>query len=341
MTSTSASVLIIFVLIVLINNATLTEGVHVPFILCPLGDESVELERDDATETWSVVRDPTTLATTTTTTVSGKPCWCVTLGDQYPAFCPNQFDTCRIEEGIRVTCINLEGQREDSGVSWLLPFVGPFAILMYTGLLLSCCFSRRGLACRDYFFINVVSCCGRNRARYEHWMELSLHRNTTRFRGWSRYLLEMGVARERDRLRAQGEPDPWMLPTRLELKTRIYRTAEIPHDLETLCGAAVDLEASCPSSPLSGIQEIDNDSGNCQLDEKNFASSCQEVARSFSESDDDGVMCAICCSNIDEGDRIGSIPCNHLFHVECLKEWLKKKNECPLCSARSIANPKA
>lgn len=34
-------------------------------------------------------------------------------------------------------------------------------------------------------------------------------------------------------------------------------------------------------------------------------------------------------------DTVGEIKeCNHVFHENCLKEWLKQKNECPLCKIK-------
>lgn len=27
-------------------------------------------------------------------------------------------------------------------------------------------------------------------------------------------------------------------------------------------------------------------------------------------------------------------PCNHRFHVECIKKWADMQNKCPLCKAR-------
>ncbi|KAI2497728.1 hypothetical protein MHU86_16770 [Fragilaria crotonensis] len=353
---TRISVRIILV-VLLLSLTTPANSLFAPYILCPLGNDTVNLERNEKEGNWFVSLDPgvvfnnndntnTTATTNSTppTIIQGKPCWCVTLGDQYPAFCPIQFDTCRIDEGFQVTCLNLE-RRETFGLSWIVPFVGPFVILMYAGLILSCCFLRRGFASRDYLVINVLSCCGRHRERYEQRLERSLHRNEQLFRGWSRHLLDVGITRERARLQARGEPDPWIVPTRLELKTKIYRsTAELPddHHLETpTAGPDVDLEISCPEIPSKEAQDIASDVGNEEPDEENCPISCQEDTRSFVDSDDDGVLCAICYSGIDEGDRVGNIPCHHLFHVDCLKPWLKKKNECPLCSTRSIAIPKA
>lgn len=49
------------------------------------------------------------------------------------------------------------------------------------------------------------------------------------------------------------------------------------------------------------------------------------------DEDEDEVMCTICMIEIEDGDRVGALPCNHLFHVDCLKEWIKRRNVCPLC----------
>lgn len=57
------------------------------------------------------------------------------------------------------------------------------------------------------------------------------------------------------------------------------------------------------------------------------------------EEDDMDVGCAICFVNFLEGDRVGQLPCNHLFHATCLKTWLKRKNACPLCQQKEIATP--
>lgn len=50
--------------------------------------------------------------------------------------------------------------------------------------------------------------------------------------------------------------------------------------------------------------------------------------------------CAICFLNLEDGDRVGAIDCGHLFHVDCLKGWLIRRNVCPLCLHEGIAKPK-
>jgi hypothetical protein len=49
--------------------------------------------------------------------------------------------------------------------------------------------------------------------------------------------------------------------------------------------------------------------------------------------------CAICFQPLEEGDRVGNLSCQHLFHVECLKTWLKRRNACPLCNKQDVATP--
>jgi hypothetical protein len=45
----------------------------------------------------------------------------------------------------------------------------------------------------------------------------------------------------------------------------------------------------------------------------------------------DSVMCTVCLDDIAEGARIVTLPCTHLYHVECIAEWLRKKSICPQC----------
>ena len=299
-----------------------------PYILCPLGNSPVNLERDQLTRNWFVTSDPSD------STIEAKPCWCVTLGNQYPAFCPNPFDTCRIEEGSRVTCLKLNTIRMKP-LDWLVPVTAPLVILVYSALLLSCCFSRRGLAARDYLLINLVSRCGRDQERYAHWMDASLRRNTLRFRAWACDLLERGIERERNSILETGESDPWTEPTRLELKTKIYHSAE---SLVSVVEPSVTSTGMDPEQ-TECLHQLDQKQANEVQDECTTGTTTQQDTVSMLETDNDGVLCAICYCHIEEGNRIGNIPCNHVFHVPCLKPWLKKKNQCPICSTPTIAIP--
>lgn len=41
--------------------------------------------------------------------------------------------------------------------------------------------------------------------------------------------------------------------------------------------------------------------------------------------------CSICLSELVIGQPALRIPCGHLYHEECVEDWLKKSNECPVC----------
>ena len=46
----------------------------------------------------------------------------------------------------------------------------------------------------------------------------------------------------------------------------------------------------------------------------------------------------ICFNAIDIGSKVGVLPnCEHTFHTTCLKEWLKRRNVCPLCLDTDVA----
>ena len=41
--------------------------------------------------------------------------------------------------------------------------------------------------------------------------------------------------------------------------------------------------------------------------------------------------CTICLSDFEEGEDVRRLPCMHLFHVECVDQWLKTNKCCPIC----------
>ena len=58
------------------------------------------------------------------------------------------------------------------------------------------------------------------------------------------------------------------------------------------------------------------------------------------QNDEDTFECTICLTEIEDGDQVGVLPCTHIYHVDCLKQWLKRKNACPLCQITDIASPR-
>ena len=41
--------------------------------------------------------------------------------------------------------------------------------------------------------------------------------------------------------------------------------------------------------------------------------------------------CTICVTKYQIGENIIELNCKHIFHIECISEWVKYKSECPVC----------
>ncbi len=59
------------------------------------------------------------------------------------------------------------------------------------------------------------------------------------------------------------------------------------------------------------------------------------------EDEDESYDCTICLASVDDGDKVGILPCSHIFHAECLAQWIQRRNVCPLCQTAEIASPRA
>jgi hypothetical protein len=78
----------------------------------------------------------------------------------------------------------------------------------------------------------------------------------------------------------------------------------------------------------------------CQRSLENVEPTVEEEGPTVEEGhDQDDSSCTICFVPLLDGDRIGALPCNHLFHADCLKSWLRRRNVCPLCQAQDVATP--
>ncbi|XP_053956077.1 uncharacterized protein LOC128861728 isoform X2 [Anastrepha ludens] len=50
-----------------------------------------------------------------------------------------------------------------------------------------------------------------------------------------------------------------------------------------------------------------------------------------SESDEDAEKCAICLSLFEIENDVRRLPCMHLFHTDCVDQWLVTNKHCPIC----------
>mmetsp|Transcript_11323 Transcript_11323/g.21594 ORF Transcript_11323/g.21594 Transcript_11323/m.21594 type:complete len:345 (+) Transcript_11323:126-1160(+) len=46
----------------------------------------------------------------------------------------------------------------------------------------------------------------------------------------------------------------------------------------------------------------------------------------------DGPHCSICLCEYEEGDQLTKLPCQHLYHQECIDSWTEHHTKCPLCN---------
>lgn len=58
------------------------------------------------------------------------------------------------------------------------------------------------------------------------------------------------------------------------------------------------------------------------------------------ESTEDGAFCVICQLDIEEEQKIITLPkCGHIFHQNCVGQWLKDNRSCPACRQRVFKGP--
>lgn len=57
------------------------------------------------------------------------------------------------------------------------------------------------------------------------------------------------------------------------------------------------------------------------------------------EAADGTEACVICLEEFPDGPEVTQMPCKHVFHDECILQWLNYKNCCPLCRSEIPIHP--
>lgn len=70
------------------------------------------------------------------------------------------------------------------------------------------------------------------------------------------------------------------------------------------------------------------------ISDKNNATTPRDelVVKRFCEEEEVESECAVCLCKIEDGEEVGELRCDHLFHKVCLDRWMDcGRKTCPLC----------
>lgn len=59
---------------------------------------------------------------------------------------------------------------------------------------------------------------------------------------------------------------------------------------------------------------------------------------SVDKLDGDKKNCTICLDSFKHRDKALILPCIHIFHTDCIKNWFKTQNTCPICKFKMDVN---
>lgn len=57
----------------------------------------------------------------------------------------------------------------------------------------------------------------------------------------------------------------------------------------------------------------------------------KRTPRSTDPTEDNTEKCTICLCEFEDGEDVRRLPCMHLFHVQCVDQWLTSNKRCPIC----------
>jgi hypothetical protein len=135
-------------------------------------------------------------------------------------------------------------------------------------------------------------------------------------------------------------------------RLRVESTAQCDEDGINLASTPKKLttnrEGCGPSTPETvASTSSGNDDDQSILADPNNASDTECVSSANASQvcpvcpmEEDTFECTICLTDIEDGEQVGVLPCTHIYHVDCLRQWISRKNACPLCQVTEIASPR-
>lgn len=111
------------------------------------------------------------------------------------------------------------------------------------------------------------------------------------------------------------------------LKTKQYSSAES-------MTAEEEVNVECDTkNPIVETDDAEQDESNYKIDttgddEQTIRKTPQD--QGSMRSNEEHNMCTICLLEVEDGERIAVLSCGHLYHADCLGEWILKK-VCATC----------
>jgi hypothetical protein len=57
-----------------------------------------------------------------------------------------------------------------------------------------------------------------------------------------------------------------------------------------------------------------------------------EMFPAFKYQDEKDAECTICMAHFEPGETLRRLQCFHIYHTNCIDQWLKTSSKCPLCN---------
>ncbi|XP_073223916.1 E3 ubiquitin-protein ligase ATL6-like [Cicer arietinum] len=103
----------------------------------------------------------------------------------------------------------------------------------------------------------------------------------------------------------------------------------------------------CADSPSNSIRNIAGVTGRSRRGARGLDPSVIETFPTFEYSvvkihkiGKGALECAVCLNEFEETETLRLIPkCDHVFHPECIDEWLSSHTTCPVCRANLVPQP--
>eukprot|EP00741_Cyanophora_paradoxa_P010523 tig00000158_g10175.t1 len=67
--------------------------------------------------------------------------------------------------------------------------------------------------------------------------------------------------------------------------------------------------------------------------ERHRAAAASITSQAYTLTENHPDACSICLDPLSKGCEVNSLPCSHIFHRNCISQWLPDHPECPVCRA--------